>query len=385
MRETTIRRMTAEIKRPLLASLQQLSRHATSVDASWCRLLKRLELNREHSDVISALDLRRRLQELSSVRPSVLWDVPVHQGQDLAHRGIPAESAAAAVGFYCQSCLPYLGDEPIDRVERVLALFQFAWMYQYFLLSGYARHAALQRESLTVKFGRAEQRLQDFSSQLAEAYERERRRLAQDLHDEIGHDLIVLKLYMQMIRLDMKTGGVIQLRPKLKEAIHLIEHALRSVRRLTFDLGPAIWSEQGFLPAVRLYARQFTKRTGITVRVQASRLKTKLPARCETALFKVLQGALSNVAAHAGARNVRIALSNGADSLRMRIEDDGKGFDVGRKLRSPVQAFGLRAMRERIELLGGTIQFSSQITRRPGGRPGTTIELQLPLHGVEAA
>ncbi len=225
------------------------------------------------------------------------------------------------------------------------------------------------------------QRLQGLSAHLGEVYERERRRLARDLHDEVGHDLIVLRLHLQMLALEMKNGNPGQLRRKLKEAVAVVKHALASVRRLTLDLGPTVWSEQGFLPAVRIYARQFSRMTAIQVRLRAARLRAKLPSSCETALYRVIQGALSNVAAHSGAHHVSISLATEPGSVWMRIEDDGKGFDVERKLRGKERAFGLGAMRERIELLGGEIHFSSRPARRAAGG-GTLIELCLPLRSA---
>jgi two-component system NarL family sensor kinase len=148
-------------------------------------------------------------------------------------------------------------------------------------------------------------------------------------------------------------------------------------------LGPAVWNEQGFVPAVRLYARQFADRTGIKVRLNAARMQARLPARCETALYKVLQGALSNVVAHADAHRVKITLASGRESVAMRIEDDGRGFHVERKLGVPSQSYGLRAMRERIELLGGAIDFSSRPARLRAECRGTTIEAHLPLQDNE--
>jgi signal transduction histidine kinase len=238
---------------------------------------------------------------------------------------------------------------------------------------------------LEERISQAERRSQDFSVQLGEAYEKERRRLAQDLHDEIGHDLIVLKLYTEVIALDLKKGDIGKLRRKLKESVALIQHALKSVRHLTFDLGPAVWNEQGFVPAVRLYTRQFAKRTGIKVRLDAARLQADLPARCETALYKVLQGALANVVAHADARSVKITLAGGRESVAMRIVDDGRGFNVGRKLGQPRDSYGLRAMRERVELLGGAIHFASRPARLRTDCRGTTIEALLPLQDSEIA
>ena len=185
-----------------------------------------------------------------------------------------------------------------------------------------------------------------------------------------------------MIALDLKKGEIGQVRRKLKESVSLIKHALKGVRHLTFDLGPAIWNEQGFLPAVRIYGRQFAARTGLYVRFNARGLKVQLPARYETALYKALQGALSNVAAHAEARKVKITLASRKDYVVMKVEDDGKGFNVERKLSVPRHSYGLRAMRDRIELLGGTIHFTSRPVRPATERRGTAIEFRLPWHEV---
>jgi signal transduction histidine kinase len=99
----------------------------------------------------------------------------------------------------------------------------------------------------------------------------------------------------------------------------------------------------------------------------------------------VLQGALSNVVAHADAHSVKITLASGRQSVAMKIEDDGRGFNVARKLGVPRQSYGLGAMRERIELLGGAIDFASRPARLRAQCRGTTIEAHLPLQQSEIA
>jgi signal transduction histidine kinase len=298
--------------------------------------------------------------------------VASRRGLELAAQGVPAQCAAAALALYVETCLPYLA-QSADWTEAFL---RFAAAYEYFLLSGFGEHAAAERKTL-------EQRSQEFSAKLGEAYEKERRRLAQDLHDEIGHDLIVLKLHTEMMTLDLRKGDVSQLRRKLKETAAIIQHALTGVRRVTFDLGPAVWSEQGFLAAVRVYLRQFSRRTGIATRLSASQLRIELPPRYQTAVYKVLRGALSNVAAHSGAKAVRVNLSNANDLFLLKIQDDGKGFGIARRMKVAQNSFGLRAMQDRIELLGGSITFTSQRLRRGGASHGTTIEVHFSLAGSE--
>jgi signal transduction histidine kinase len=162
---------------------------------------------------------------------------------------------------------------------------------------------------------------------------------------------------------------------QVAQAGELAGRALESVRRLIFDLGPAALAQGGLRSALERHARLLTARTGLAVRVRAQGLPRRLPAGHEAALFRVLQGALSNVLEHAKARTVAVSLAGGPGGVvQMTIEDDGRGFDP----RAPHPAFGLAAMRERVKGLGGRFRVTS---RRAGGsgRPGTRIEVALPL------
>ena len=376
-------RMVVQVNEPLLAALTSLSSHSSKLLSSWRTLMKRYRLCGKYVDQLSGLCVAPQLRDLIFADPLAYREKSERQGQDLARSGVPSECVAVAVTLYVESCLAYLLSGDSGKVEWTEAFARWASIYQFYLLTGYAQHASAERQSLEERISQAERRSQDFSVQLGEAYEKERRHLAQDLHDEIGHDLIVLKLYTEVIALDLKKNDIGQLRRKLRESVTLIKHALKSVRNLTFDLGPAVWNEQGFVPAVRLYARQFADRTGIKVRLNTARMQARLPARCETALYKVLQGALSNVVAHADAHNVKIILASGRESVAMRIEDDGRGFNVERKLGVPRKSYGLRAMRERVELLGGAIDFVSRPARLRAECRGTTVEAHLPLQNAE--
>ncbi|MCX6624259.1 MAG: sensor histidine kinase [Acidobacteria bacterium] len=377
--------MALEVKEPLLAAFTSLSPHSTKILSSWRALLKQYKLCSKYVPLLSGLRIAPQLRDLIFTDPQAYREKSERQGQDLARSGVPPECVAVAVALYVESCLPYLLSAKSGKVESTRAFATWASLYQFFLLTGYTLHGAVERQAMEERIGHAERRSKDFSVQLGEAYEKERRHLAQDLHDEIGHDLIVLKLYTEVIALDLKKGDISQFRRKVKESVTLIKHALASVRNLTFDLGPAVWNEQGFVPALRLYTRQFASRTGIRVRLDAARMRAQLPARCETVLYKVLQGALSNVVAHADAHSVKITLASGRESVAMKIEDDGKGFNVGRKLGAPRHSYGLRAMRERVELLGGAIDFASRPAPLRAECRGTKIEVHLPLQDSEIA
>jgi signal transduction histidine kinase len=132
------------------------------------------------------------------------------------------------------------------------------------------------------------------------------------------------------------------------------------------------------MSAIRTYARQYAARTGVEVKVVEGRMPKRIPPTHQTALYRVLQGALSNVAKHARATKVKVTVGSVRDRVMvMVIEDNGVGFDpMGLR---PERAFGLTAMRDRIGSLGGRAHIDSRPARLHGRRSGTRIEIDLPL------
>ena len=210
--------------------------------------------------------------------------------------------------------------------------------------------------------------------------QRERRRLSQDLHDEVGHNLIVLKLYLELMARDYKRGrkeGVIE---KLEEAMTLVSQSIKSMRRVILDLGPAVLDQLGLLASFKVYGGQFSARTGIQVEVRGKDIP-EIPRVCEKALFRVFQEALSNVAKHSKAKRVQVTVRRIKGSIiQMTIEDNGSGF-IPTKQRTK-QMFGITAMQERIGKLGGQFRLKSCHASSKVRRPGTRIEVALPVTGV---
>lgn len=165
---------------------------------------------------------------------------------------------------------------------------------------------------------------------------------------------------------------------RIAEAIALVSHSIDSVRRLVLDLGPAVFEDLGFLPALRSYISQFSSRTKIKVDFQEGFVPKDIPSTHQVALYRLMQGALSNVFKHSKAKGVQVSLgSMNGSVLIMVIEDDGVGFDTSAKLSR--KSFGLTAMRERVEVLGGKIHIQSK-RAAPGRRThGTRIEVDIPL------
>lgn len=349
------------LRRSLDRALRRLQPAFPGIDEEWRRLVRRLSPTREEFDALTEVGLRAHLGQLRASRYDEYLDALRREGRALALRGVPEEHVLLSVAFHLEGTLTHLLQKtPQDR-ELVLALVRLHSAVQRSLLSGYATTRVSD-----------EQRGED----------QDRRNLSRDLHDEVGGDLVVLKLYLEVIAMELDHDRARVARDKIDEALTLTAHALESVRRLTLDLGPDLLDRAGLVPAVRLYSRRFSARTGIAVTTQATDVPD-LSAGQAAALYRVLQGALSNVAKHAKARAVRVSLSGLREAVVvMVIEDDGVGFDVKRE--TSQRAFGLTAMRERVESLGGRVHIDSHTTVRKGkGGTGTRIEVDLPLRREE--
>jgi signal transduction histidine kinase len=343
------------IRRPLQQALRELGPTPPG-DGRARRLLRKLGPARAEFECLIALTLEAHQRHLKGADYEGFVEAWRREGRGLAARGVPEEHGVAALAFRLEECLGRLRGEAAD--PRALALVRLTGAVQQFLLSGYTRDRAGWR------------RLD----------EQERLKLSRDLHDEIGADLVVLKLYLEMIALELERGNAVASQAKLHEALDLVTRSIESVRRLTLDLGPALLEQVGFLPAVRLYARQFAARTGIKVEVREADLPAHIPPGHETALYRVVQGALSNVAKHAQARRVRVSLGGLRDAVVVLIiEDDGVGFD---QTRPSGRGFGLTAMRDRVQSLGGRLHVQSRSAPAAGGGTGTRIEIDLPVRGA---
>ena len=379
----TIQRLFAGIERPSTAVIDMLLPHFRDIRLSWKSMLKeRLQLRPGVIRVMSGLTIEAHYEVLKSANFKSYAALMEEQGELLDKRSIPMDEAISALSLYFEACLPFL--TPTRKHLPVAALIRFVSISQYLVVVGFLNHRQTKWNELEQRLLDAEQRLRRFSVHLVNVYEQTGRRIARDLHDEIGHNLLVLKLYLELMNVDLKEGHPDHLSTKLEEAVTLISHAIDGVRRLAFNLGPALLEEAGFVATLHRYVGQFSDRTAIkaTFNVQ---LSIKLPAIFEVTLYRVMQGALSNVVEHSHARHVQIDLHTRKGVLMMSICDDGRGFDLGKTLRDPNQAFGLLTIRQRVELLGGKLKMESRMRRVGKLGPGTTICVEIPLEDIEAA
>jgi signal transduction histidine kinase len=238
----------------------------------------------------------------------------------------------------------------------------------FFEVLGRQVGAALRNARLLAQARTGRQRLRALSLRLVQVQEAERRRLARELHDEIGQVLTSLKLSLGMAARPPADAR----QARLDEAQSLADQLLGQVRQMSLELRPSMLDDLGLLPAMHWLFEQYATRTGVRVSFEHAGLEGRYPAEIETAAYRIAQEALTNVARHAGVDEVIVRLWAGPDALGLQIEDRGAGFDL-RSTMTPGHSSGLSGMRERALLLAGQFTIESD----PG--VGTRLTAELPL------
>ena len=241
------------------------------------------------------------------------------------------------------------------------------------------RHAQISLEQRvaerTAELADANQRLRHLSVQIINAQEAERKRISQELHDEMGQALTAIIYNLEMSLRDLPPGLGQTTRERLVEAYSLTLRTLEQVRLLSLDLRPAMLDDLGLVPALRSYVGRYTRRTGIEVAFEAIGMEEQLSPEMETALYRIVQEALTNVARHAQAQSIRLRLERKACAVAVVVQDDGRGFDVEetRESNPSDSGVGLIGIEERVHALGGKLGIFS----RPG--QGTVLSVEMPL------
>jgi PAS domain S-box-containing protein len=234
-----------------------------------------------------------------------------------------------------------------------------------------------ERARLLAESRAANERLRLLSRRLLEVQEQERRHIARELHDEIGQAFTALRLGLQAVERQCPESVA----PAVRDGLAVVDAALRQVRDLSLDLRPSLLDDLGLVPALRWYVDRLAQRARLCIHLAADRLPQRLPPELETVCFRVVQEALTNVMRHAPGRRVWVEVGRDGPAVRLRVADDGPGFDVAEAWRRSAagDSLGLVSMRERVELVGGELEVESA----PGR--GTEVRARLPLSGTERA
>ena len=209
--------------------------------------------------------------------------------------------------------------------------------------------------------------LQQLSARLVDAQETERRAISRELHDEVGQALGLL--LMDAGRLSNRIGPSDEAGQEIVRSIKTVaERTVHTVRNMALLLRPSMLDDLGLVPAVEWYAREMSRRGETEVEVRAEDISDDLPDALKLCVYRMVQEALNNANRHAHAKNVVVELKQAANSISVKIEDDGSGFDPKR-----TRGMGLLGMEERVKRLGGTLTIES----RPGTR--TILRAELPV------
>jgi signal transduction histidine kinase len=286
------------------------------------------------------------LSPLLQGRAKALWGVPLKSGENVI--------GVLVIGF----SRPY--DWLLTECELLRAIADRSAL-------------AIDRAGMTDALREREMRIAELSGYLLSAQEEERKRISRELHDETGQALMVIRLYLGMLESSVTARSA---RAKIRETLEVVDRTIEGIRRIIGRLSPLVLQELGLIAAVRKEAKDLAKSAGVKARVSVSPEFGRLPATLETAIYRVVQEALHNVAKHANANTVTIDMTREGNAVRLLIEDDGLG--ISPRTKSSRQTFGMAGMHERIGNLGGKMKVTSSRGK------GTRIEVNAVAKGEDA-
>jgi PAS domain S-box-containing protein len=227
-------------------------------------------------------------------------------------------------------------------------------------------------EERTTELHTANWRLRQMTRRVVMTQEDERRHLARELHDEAGQLLTGLKLSLETSRRQPPE----QAQEGIRRAVEAVSDLIQRIRNMSLDLRPAVLDDLGLLPALLWHIDRYTAQTGVRVSFEHTGLETRFAPEIETAAYRIVQEALTNVARHSGAKEATVRLWVDQAALNAQIEDHGVGFDpeaVLETMLTGARSFGLAGIRERVLLLEGQLTVESM----PG--QGARLTAELPL------
>lgn len=280
---------------------------------------------------------------------------------------------------------PYVAALPVSRSNRVSGALvmtgdvrnPFTALDDNFLIAlGQQVGAALEQADLDLQLAARTKALEQLSMRMVRQHEDERRRLSRELHDETAQVFTAVKMQLEGLRSSLNAAAS----PRLDRLLALVDTGIRSIRNVTNELRPSLLDDLGLLPALRSLVSDFSERTGLRATLDAPAELPPLAQEADLAVYRALQEALSNVARHAKATGVRVAVRVLHDQLQLLVSDDGEGFTTGTdgRMHEPSARMGLTGMQERIHAVGGQVSFAN-------GSNGAEVRVTLPLAVMEMA
>lgn len=220
-----------------------------------------------------------------------------------------------------------------------------------------------------------QEQLRHLSHQILSAQEEERKRISRELHDEITQTLVSITVHLEALAKEASVNPR-RLKQKIVRTQRLVEKSVSIVHQFARELRPTALDDLGLITTLHSFMKDFMKRTGIRVQFTTFAEVEQLSSARRTMLYRVVQSALTNVAQHAQASRVKVGIRRIAQAVRLEISDNGKSFEVEQVLNARKNKhLGLVSMRERVEMVGGTLSIESALGR------GTTVRAEIPFNG----
>jgi signal transduction histidine kinase len=253
----------------------------------------------------------------------------------------------------------YGGTVPVDGPREIAALGEAF------------NHMVESRSQAEARIVASEQNLKALSDRLLVVQEQERTRIAREIHDDLGQSLTALK---------MDVGGLLQEREGSSDAVRdrivrTIDATVQAVQRISAELRPSVLDDLGLVAAIEGEARLFEERTGIECDVSVAAEQAEIEGPVATAIYRIIQEALTNVARHSHASRVEIRLRSRREEILLEVRDDGRG--IRREQVDHGRSFGLMGIRERAATIGGTVRFEGIEER------GTIVSVRIPTEVKE--
>ena len=222
---------------------------------------------------------------------------------------------------------------------------------------------------------RMEENLRDLSNEIVHVQEEERKRISRELHDVVGQLLTATSVILEAVK--KECGNSETLARKASDAQNLIRETMETVHGFSRDLRPTALDELGLLPALRSHLKAFADRTGLQIDFHGDPQAEQVTPDKKTVLYRVAQESLTNVARHAHAKTVRVAIRKARTGICMTISDDGRSFE--REKLKGSKRLGLLGMQERVKLVSGEFALITEVGK------GTTVRVTVPLSSSPTA
>lgn len=226
--------------------------------------------------------------------------------------------------------------------------------------------------------------LRALTRKLTETQETERKQLARELHDEMGQALTAININLSAVIQSLDETAPPKMKARLVEANELATQTVEQVRELSLNLRPPMLDDVGLLPTLEWYVKRFDERVNTQTQLDVTGFEARASSVVETAIYRIVQEALTNIARHSAAASVSLILEQTADEIIIKIEDDGQGFDIQQVLDMATPYYGatpngetshgmgLLGIRERVLLLNGRFDIHSELGQ------GTRLSIVIP-------